>query len=119
MPCHRRVKGCQSRIGIPNFADEDDVGILPQDGTQHFRKRQAGLLVDLDLTDAVDFIFDGIFYRHDVDRLLANFIDTSVERGCLSTTCWPNGEQHPLRSTDQPVQLFFDLRAKTKLSECH
>ena len=39
----KRGQGC---IRIANFADENDVRVLPQDGAQGLGKRQARLLID-------------------------------------------------------------------------
>jgi len=44
-------------------ADQDLVGVLPQDGPQALGKRVADRSVDGHLDDAVDVVFDGIFGR--------------------------------------------------------
>ena len=47
---HRDLRG----LGVADLAEQDDVGILPQDRAQRARERQLDLLVDLRLVDARD-----------------------------------------------------------------
>ena len=56
---------------VADFADEDDVGILAQEGPEGGRKVQSNLLLHLYLVDAKQVEFDRIFGGHDVrvDRI--------------------------------------------------
>ena len=51
---------------VSNFADQDDVGILPQEGAQGGGEVQADLLLHLHLVDALQLELDRILGRHDV-----------------------------------------------------
>ena len=51
---------------VADFADQNDVGILPQEGAQRGGKVQADLFFHLHLVDAAQLEFDRIFGRHDV-----------------------------------------------------
>ncbi len=61
------------RLKVADFADENDVGILAQEGTQRGCEVQADLLFHLHLVDSAQLEFDGIFRGHDVgvDRVEA------------------------------------------------
>ena len=54
------------RLRIADLADENDVGILPQDRPQRAGKRQLDLFVDLRLVDARNLVLDRILDRDDV-----------------------------------------------------
>ena len=51
---------------IANFADHDDIGILPEDRPQPCGKRQADLGIHLHLAHAEQLIFHRIFDGNDV-----------------------------------------------------
>jgi len=106
-------------VGITNLADENGIRILPQDCPQGSRKSQAGLFIDLHLTDAIHFIFDGILDGDNVDRLLPDLIDEGIKRCRLSAACRTDRQQYTLRPADQSVQAFFSFRLKSKLREGH
>ena len=58
---HRDLRGFQ----IADFADHDDIGVLPQDGAQQAGESQADLRPNLDLVDAGKLIFDRVLDRDD------------------------------------------------------
>src|ERR1051326_7226466 len=113
------MKSGQRGVAITDFADENDIGILPQDRPQRLRKRKTGFFVDLYLTDAIHFVLYGILDCYDVDGFLADFVDQGIQRRCLSATCRTDGQQHALRPTYKPKQALFDLLLKTKLAKRH
>src|SRR5450759_1748153 len=51
---------------IADFADHDDVRVLPQNRAQCFGKRHVDARIDLSLADAVQLVFDRIFDRQDI-----------------------------------------------------
>src|SRR6266576_6777108 len=55
-----------SRFKVTNLTDQNDVWVLPQEGTERSSKVQADLLLHLHLVDARQLEFDGVFRRHDV-----------------------------------------------------
>ena len=61
---HRDL-GC---LAVADFADHDDVGILPQDRAQSGCESQPDLGVDLRLPDPVHGIFHRVFHSQDVAR---------------------------------------------------
>src|SRR6185437_3690265 len=65
---------------VSNFADQDDVGVLPQKRAQCGRKVQTDLFFHLNLIDAAQLKLDRIFGRHDVRVWLIQARDGRVER---------------------------------------
>ena len=51
---------------VANFADHDDIGVVPQDGAQQTREIQPDLRLYLDLRDPGKLILNRIFDRDDV-----------------------------------------------------
>ena len=66
MPCERGMNGDLGRFPVANFADHDDVGILPENRSQPGGKRQVDLGIHLHLADAEQLIFHRIFDGNDV-----------------------------------------------------
>ncbi|MNV98953.1 hypothetical protein D3C71_1942650 [compost metagenome] len=73
-----RLNGNLGGLAIPHFPNHDDVGVLPQNGTQCIRKRQVNLRVNLNLIDAFELVFDWIFNGDDLVRLSIDLGQRSV-----------------------------------------
>ena len=61
--------GANSDLGrffVAYLADHEGVGILTQEGADAFAKGQATLVLHLNLGDAGEFKFNGVFDGHDV-----------------------------------------------------
>ncbi len=67
------LDGDAGGFGVADFADHDDVGILPEQGAEGGGEGEADLLIDLELVDAGEVEFDGIFDGADVDVGLVEF----------------------------------------------
>ena len=57
----RGLHGDLGRFQVANLADQDLVGVLPQDGPQAVGERVADRGVDRHLDDAVDVVLDRVF----------------------------------------------------------
>jgi len=77
---HRDVGG----FGVADFADQDHVRVVAQDGAQHAGEGEADPAVDLDLADAAHLILDRIFHGDDLGAGLVEARQQRVERGGLS-----------------------------------
>jgi len=51
VPGERCLHGDFGGFHVANFADEDDVGVMAENGAQTKRERKAGFVGDLDLVD--------------------------------------------------------------------
>ena len=68
------------RFLVAHFADHDDVGVLPQQRSQHLRKRQPDFFLHLKLVDQRQMEFDRVFDRADVVVHRADGVQRGVER---------------------------------------
>jgi hypothetical protein len=100
----RRLHRDFRRIAVADFADHDDVGILPQYVFQHPREAEARRLVDLVLVDDVELIFDRVFDRDDVLLDALQEIDAGVERRGLAAAGRPGDEDQPVAAAQQLLQ---------------
>ena len=91
---------------IADFADHDDVRVLPQNVAQAHRERQPDVRAHGDLVDAFQFVFDRLLNRDDA---LVNRIDGAqkcVERSGFAGTGRAGDEKNPVRLDDD----FADRR---------
>ncbi len=66
MPGQSRLDGHLHGLPVANFADHHNIGVLTQKSAQPVRECNAGLRVDLGLTDPRKHELHGIFDRHDI-----------------------------------------------------
>ena len=83
------------RLRVPDFAHHDGVRVVPQDGAQAPRERQALLLVHRNLGDPRDLVLDGILHGHDLLLRSRDLGEGRVEGRRLSASGGTGGEQHP------------------------
>lgn len=91
-------------LGIADFADHDDIGILAEDGTEAGGEGEAAAGFDGDLGYAVELIFDGVF---DGDDLLFGGIDSlqdGVEGGGFSRAGGAGGEEEAVGFADEGLE---------------
>lgn len=66
------------------FANDDDVGVLAQKVSDGVGKAHPSGLIDLDLGDAFNGVFDGIFDGDDIDFIFAAVKECAVDGGGFS-----------------------------------
>jgi hypothetical protein len=64
---------------VSNFADQNDVGILPQESAQGSGEVEADLLLHLHLVDTAELELNGIFRGHDVGVDLIELRDRRIQ----------------------------------------
>ncbi|MDT4850353.1 hypothetical protein FQZ97_845020 [compost metagenome] len=104
------LRGLDRDVGgfeVADFADHDDVGILPQEGTQRGREGEAGLLVDVDLVDAGQVDFRRVFRRRDVDARLVEQVQAGVERHGLARARGAGHQHHAIGAADGVEEPFL------------
>src|SRR6202158_4543789 len=99
----RGLDGDLRRLQIADFAHHDDVWILPEDRPQAAGKRQLDLWVHLDLTDAVQLVFDRIFDRDDVLVAGIDLRQAGVQRRRFSAAGRTGRQNDAVALLDQPV----------------
>ena len=78
---HGGPHGNLGGLTVPDFAHGDDIRVLAEDGAEDVGEGQAGLVVDLDLTDAADVVLHRVLQRDQVDLLAFQAVDHGVEGG--------------------------------------
>ena len=86
------------RIAIADFADQNDVRVLPHHGSDAVGKIHLRRLVDRGLADHVHGIFDWILQRHDVDAFGIDVIQDRIQRGGFTATGWAGDQDDAVRS---------------------
>jgi len=66
---------------VAGFADEDDVGVLAEDGSEGVCEGESDFRVDLDLADALEAVFDGVFCGDDVHFGTVEDVEGGIQGG--------------------------------------
>src|SRR6185369_12723622 len=104
-----------SSFEVADFADENDVRILAQEGTQCGREVQTDLFLHLHLVDAEQVELHRIFRSHGVGVDRVQRLERGVKRVRFTASGWTSNEDHPVRLRDIPFELIKRLRFKTEL----
>ena len=75
-----RAHGDFRSLGVADFADENNVRIVPQHGTQSAGKSQPDIGPHLNLGDAFQLIFHRIFDGDDFARLIIGVRQRGIQR---------------------------------------
>src|SRR5208282_4673925 len=105
-----------SGFKVADFADQNNVGILPQKGAQGRCEVQSNLLLHLHLVDAAQLKFDGIFGRHNVGVGLVEARDGGIERVGLTRTCRTGDQHHAVGFENGFLELDQRFGLETELS---
>ena len=97
---------------IPNLADQDDIRILSEDGAQPRGEGETNRLVDLGLIDALDLVLDRVFQGDDLRAGGAQGIQRRIQRRGLPAAGRAGDQDHPVRPTDDLLELPEDGRWK-------
>ena len=84
MACKGGLDRRRCGVAISNFANEDHVGILPENGAKTGRKGHARSGVDVALDDSVKLDFNRIFDRDDISINRIQVVECGVERCCFA-----------------------------------
>ena len=66
VPCQGGPHGDARRLAIADFADDEDIRVLAQNGAQAVGKGHIHLLVDLHLIDPRNIIFHRVLQRYNI-----------------------------------------------------
>src|SRR5580692_3355347 len=93
------------RLGVTDFAHHDLVGIVTQNGSQSASESQALFLVDRNLSNAANLVFDRVFNGDDFVFVGFNLADGRVQRGGFAAARWPRHQHHAIRLLDVASEL--------------
>ncbi len=79
MPCLRRFDSDVRRFQVSDLTNHDDVRVLTQEGSQCLRKAEAYPGVDVDLVDAFQVDFRGVFGRGNVSFWCVQYVQAGIK----------------------------------------
>src|SRR5262249_20860824 len=94
-----------------------DVRVLAEDAAQGRGERQADLMVDLALHQAVDIVFDRVFGGDDLVGDLVELVEGGVKGGGLAGAGGPGDEDDAVGLVDQAAEVGEQLRLHAELVE--
>ena len=102
---------------VAGLADEDDVGVLAEEGTEGGGEGAADFVVDLDLVDALEVVLDGVLGGHDVDVGGVDGMDGGVEGGGLAGAGGAGDEDHAVGGADGLLEVLEGVGVEAELGE--
>src|ERR1035441_3463928 len=104
VPREGGLHGDLRRLLVADLSDHDLVGVVPEDGAQPAREREAFLLVHGDLRHAAELVLDRVLDRDDLVFDGLNLREACVERRRLARARRPGDEHHAIRLADELSQ---------------
>ena len=92
---------------VSNLTHQNDVRSLTQHGSENRGEAQSDRVADLNLIDAAEVVFHGIFSGDDLAIRSVQRVECRVERGGLARTGRPGDEEDAVGPLDDP---FEDLK---------
>src|SRR5207302_8862696 len=101
MASHGSADGDVRRLDVANFADHDDVRVLPQNVTQTFREGEINLRFHVNLRDTRQVVFDRLFDRDDSALQRVDAGETTIKRCRYTTAGWAGAQNELIAWHDQ------------------
>ena len=111
----RGLNGDFCGFKVTDFTHQNDVRVLPQEGSQRGRKVQPDLLFHLHLVDASQLKFNWVLRRHDVRVRLIQSGNGRVERVGLAGSGWARDQHHAIRFQNRFLKLHQRLSFESQL----
>jgi len=99
------VDGDVGGFTVTDFADEDDVGVLTDNGAEARAERHADLFVHLHLAETSRLVFDRVFDGDNLFLVVVQLIDHAVECGRLAASGGAHHEDDAVRDADQLLEV--------------
>src|SRR3989338_4943677 len=113
MACVRELDGDFRGDPVAHFTHHDHVGIVAEDRAESPFKIE--LWIELDLTRAIDEVFDGIRDSEDVERGVHDRAQRRDEGRALPTARRAGDDDDAVGFADRLAQALFRIRAKTQI----
>src|SRR5262249_5832723 len=97
----RGANGDFGRFEIADFADHDDVRVLPQNRTQSGGESEITPWTHRDLCDTGQFVFDRVFNGENFQLGRVDALQYRVKRGGFAAACGAGGEEEAVGLLDQ------------------
>uniref|UniRef100_E6QI37 Uncharacterized protein n=1 Tax=mine drainage metagenome TaxID=410659 RepID=E6QI37_9ZZZZ len=118
MAGERGVDGDLRGFGVTDFADENLVGIVAEDGAQSASEGEAFFFVDGNLGDAADLIFDGVFDGDDFFFVAFDLVERGVEGCGFSGASGAGDQDHAVRLANVAAKAAQVFLGKADDFEC-
>ena len=95
---------------VADLADQDLVGVLPQDGPQGRGERHADFGVDRHLDEAVDVVLDRVLGGDDLLGDVVELVEARIQRRGLARAGRPGDQHDAVGLVDQLAERVEDVR---------
>ena len=111
---NRSLDGDGCGFAVTNLTDHDNIRVLTKDGTKAVGEGQLRFNVDLHLVDALDIGFHRVFNGNDVDGVVIQFAQSSVQCGGLTGTGGAGDQHDAVGMSQNPVELYQVIGRKAQ-----
>src|SRR5580698_2665221 len=117
MASERGLRRDARGLRVTDFADHDDIGVVPEHGTQRAGEIEADLGLDLYLIQAFDLELHRIFDRDDLALGVVEPVEGCIERRRLAGPRRPRDQDQAVRPLEKFRKPRMNEIAKPKLAE--
>ena len=110
----RRVDGDLRGLRVADFADENLVGIVTQNGAQAAGEGEALFLVDGNLRDAANLVLDRIFDGDDLVFVALDLVERGVERRGLAGAGGAGDQHHAVGLANIAAEAAQDRHRRSR-----
>ena len=110
----RSLDGDLGRFVVADFADEDDVGGLPQHGPDDAREVEADVVLDLHLVDAGQVVLDRVLGGDDLPVRPVQLVQGGVQRGRLAGAGRTGDEEDAVGPLDDLLEAAGSLPRRSR-----
>ncbi len=114
MPGERGLHRHVGSLAVADFADHDDVGILPHQGAQAFGKAEVDGGLHLHLVERGLDHLDRVFHGADVHLLGSQALEGGIQRGGLAAASRPGDEDDAVGLMGQALPVARFVRRKAE-----
>lgn len=108
-----RLGGDPGGFAVSNFADQNNVGVLPQDPAQESGKGQINTMIHLVLGNRRQADLHRVFQGSDVDVWFVELGQARIERSGFTTTCRAADEDDSVGALDGALDGAADRVGET------
>ena len=119
--CERCLDGGPGRLDVADFADHHHIRVVAQDGSQPGLEGHAHLVIDGDLVDALQVVFDRVLDRQHLESRTHDFVERRVEGRGFTGTGGPGDQDNSVGSFDEASEsaVGFLIHAQLGQGEEH
>src|SRR5262245_37826940 len=113
--CQRCLHSDLGRLDVADFANQNDVGSLPQHGANDAREVQADLVLYLYLIHTRQVVLNWLLSSNDLPIRTVQLVQCGIQRRRLARTRRPSHQKDTVRPLDDRLEALVIVLGKTQI----